>query len=881
MAGKPVYPKKPDGQIAVAKKWLIDHVVLRVRQDLVPLASWNAVRSRWTYAPSKQWMKPEVIEQHLNNNPPIGAYLLPYRSETVMTAALDIDDHDGSAGFDIVREAAALLAECLEARGLIPWACRSGGGSGIHLWMFWEKPQNAAKVRKLLYEVLEAAGVSFSIREGRKLRVREKEVGIDVFPAQDRLEDEQVGNLIALPLARNSAPLDTVTWEPIESYDTLLSPPMSCPVEDKEHLQRLNTSKLVLSAGVIPDAGEMEELLSSHVAAGVGEAEAYQTHTDDLRSMLTFVSSDDYFTWVRVGLALKGASADGQMSEDEALQIWLNWSSKATEKYDETVCRREWRRFRPRAAGSKRVTLGSIVYLALQSGWTPPKRLVQPKAADSTDGSPPISTTEAYSSAATEPITESVDALEKFEARWTKGKPDDHIEMLNEKHFVVIDGGKLCVMREDFDAVMRRHKLTRLSVADFRTYFLNRKVQVGQNRSGPIFKSLGDVWLEDDLRRQYRDMVFDPTKTPRGCYNLWRGFTVKARPGDCGLFKEHVLNNICSGDHGIYEYIMSWLALCVQKPAQPAGTAIVLRGNRGTGKGTFVRTVGELFGQHFLHVTNSRYITGQFNSHLRDCVLLFADEAVWAGSKSEESTLKGLVTEPTVAIEGKGRDIVTCRNMIHLIIATNNDWAVPAGLDERRFVVLEVSDARKQDKSYFTAITRQLENGGFQALLHELMDRDLSDFDVFNVPRTQELLRQKLLSLDPWLSWWFEKLQEGRVCQYQQNWSDDAVIADIYQDYVRHCRDAGLKHPGTVEGLAINLRSMVTGGFPAVARKTMARRIVEEDGGVTTKNERVRCWVFPDLVTCRELFEKAIQQKVPWQVSIGSETTKDDVLMDF
>jgi hypothetical protein len=66
-------------------------------------------------------------------------------------------------------------------------------------------------------------------------------------------------------------------------------------------------------------------------------------------------------------------------------------------------------------------------------------------------------------------------------------------------------------------------------------------------------------------------------------------------------------------------------------------------------------------------------------------------------------------------------------------------WVVPAGADARRFFCLDVSDRRKQDTTYFDAIVRQMDNGGREALFHELLARDLSDFNVRKVPITDML----------------------------------------------------------------------------------------------------------------------------------------------
>ena len=45
----------------------------------------------------------------------------------------------------------------------------------------------------------------------------------------------------------------------------------------------------------------------------------------------------------------------------------------------------------------------------------------------------------------------------------------------------------------------------------------------------------------------------------------------------------------------------------------------------------------------------------------------------------------------------KGVDVGQFPNFIRLILATNNDWVVPASAEQRRFVVIDASAARMQD----------------------------------------------------------------------------------------------------------------------------------------------------------------------------------------
>ena len=77
------------------------------------------------------------------------------------------------------------------------------------------------------------------------------------------------------------------------------------------------------------------------------------------------------------------------------------------------------------------------------------------------------------------------------------------------------------------------------------------------------------------------------------------------------------------------------------------------------------------------------------------------------------------------------------------------DWVVPAGLEERRFLVLDVSDRHMQDYPYFKAIGQQMDNGGREAMLHDLLARDIKDVNLSIYPRTPALLDQILSSMSP------------------------------------------------------------------------------------------------------------------------------------
>lgn len=194
---------------------------------------------------------------------------------------------------------------------------------------------------------------------------------------------------------------------------------------------------------------------------------------------------------------------------------------------------------------------------------------------------------------------------------------------------------------------------------------------------------------------------------------------------------------------------------------------------KGSGKGVFGNAIAKCFGEHGLHIFHQSHLTGNFNGHLRSCLFLFADEAFWAGDKKGESVLKGLITERSLVIEQKGIDAVQWPNRLHVLMAANAEWVVPASSDERRFAVLDVSNryaqgaaADNERRPYFEALHRELEGGGIQAMLYDLQHWSLGTWHPRQVYETEGLRKQKEQSLSPIEQWFDELLQEGKLPGY-------------------------------------------------------------------------------------------------------------------
>src|SRR6516165_2661509 len=352
----------------------------------------------------------------------------------------------------------------------------------------------------------------------------------------------------------------------------------------------------------------------------------------------------------------------------------------------------------------------------------------------------------------------------------------ERLTELNVNNCVVLDGGKTMVLRfEQVEHIAGGERYvylvpTFLRFGDFRNFYLNRRVQI-ETQNGTKWVDLGSWWLEHSHRRQYAGVIFRPAGASiiNNRLNLWTGWGVEPKQGDWSLLRRHILETLAAGDKAVYDYIMSWLAWAVQHPGEQAEVALVFIGERGSGKGTLGKALSKIFGQHALHLSSPEHLTGRFNAHLRQCTFLFADEAYGPKDKSAESSLQRLISEDTLTIEQKGRDPIEVPNLLHVMMASNNEWVIPAGAHERRFMVQRVSEVHRQDPAWFAPLYNQMREGRYDAMLFDLLARDLSDWHPRDIIHTEALTEQQEESLSPLDEWWLELLQTGVLAGADEN----------------------------------------------------------------------------------------------------------------
>jgi hypothetical protein len=322
------------------------------------------------------------------------------------------------------------------------------------------------------------------------------------------------------------------------------------------------------------------------------------------------------------------------------------------------------------------------------------------------------------------------------------------------------------------------------------------------------------------------------------------------------MFLEHMRNNMCGGDEAVFKYLLGWIADALWNPG-PCETAVVLTGPQGSGKTFWVQSIMEFFGIHSITLDDPEQLVGNFNKHLQNKSLVFADEAFFAGNRKHSSKLKTLTTRPDIFIEPKGVDGFMAPKRFRLVFASNDEHVIQAERDDRRNLVLTV-DAKEhnQDHKYFDRMHREWREGGrtafFRWLTGSYWRSEVAEgkFRMWPRPVTAGLQIQKDLSLSKPQMAVFSILCEGDIPGlHKLNEKDGtAFVATL----------------ALVEANRLGLEAQrPVGHILGVLAGPEARSKREYLGEGFNRRQHRGFWL-PPLEECRRRWEKYVGRPVAW-----------------
>ncbi len=416
------------------------------------------------------------------------------------------------------------------------------------------------------------------------------------------------------------------------------------------------------------------------------------------------------------------------------------------------------------------------------------------------------------------------------------------MQEMMDKYIMLNMGGKIVIMN-------KADISEQYSYLGFQQFFSNKKIHlkvIDKQKTTEekvvykiISKSIGNEFLDEKIER-FKRIVFKPSgKVNEDEYNFFKGWPYPpSAKGSCNKYIEHIHSNICNANEELFNYILDWMAQIIQFPEKKEDKALVLRGKQGTGKGIMVQVFGQLIGDAFIQLTTAEPLITRFNGSLANRLLVYADEVTWGGNRVEGNRLKTFISEDKINIEFKNKDVITMNNYARLLISSNHDWVVPVEGSDRRYVVIDVAEYKKEDREYFGAIKNEMENGGREALMHLLLNRDISKRDWSVIPKTSGRMEQKILSFSNEEQWIYDSLKQEIDVDFTPwglAWTN-VKNSDLYDRYVKWLKEKKsngyIQSPDTIGRLFSNIL-----GVKSVLR-----------GGIRFKS-------FPKLIVMQKLFE--------------------------
>jgi len=266
------------------------------------------------------------------------------------------------------------------------------------------------------------------------------------------------------------------------------------------------------------------------------------------------------------------------------------------------------------------------------------------------------------------------------------------------------------------------------------------------------------------------------------------------------------------------------MAHIIQFPEEKNFVALTIKGEQGTGKTMFLKLFMKLFGDCAVEINNVDQIAHHFNSLLQDKLFVYGDEAFWSGDVKIRGQLKNLISSMDLNLTLKGKDSVKYSNYIRFAFTTNNPWGGPVEKGERRWLSIKCAAKRRNDSSYFLAMKHQLENGGYNALMKYLLERDLNNCN-WRMLVTDSMIEDLAFTMtrdNPLLNFFedtFEGGVNGSILPFEIKSEGCLIVGTLIQEVLRYVKANNIKWDVNNKSVGMKMKDIFGDDLKSIPRK--------------------------------------------------------------
>jgi len=350
-----------------------------------------------------------------------------------------------------------------------------------------------------------------------------------------------------------------------------------------------------------------------------------------------------------------------------------------------------------------------------------------------------------------------------------------------------------------------------------------------------------------------------------GAINTFSGLTVQSRPGNCDILLDMVYEVIANSNTDYYEWLIRYCAWLWQNPASNPGVAVVLHSEEeGTGKTSFAKILMKLFDPASQKVSQQKHVTGNFNSILEGVRILFAEESFFAGDHRVRGPLKDLITADSIVIERKNREPYSAPNRMAVIMASNEDFVVPAGPMARRFAVFDVSTHRARDREYWDKVHDAIDNPDvIAAFAYYCETIDLTGWrPASTVPTTDALIDQKVETAEGTIDGFMIQAMSMGIIYDDPTAQNPGVIANMKSG---EWQDGAITLTGDHMNDLTRAANRYLGARNRTTRNKIVRRLKKIFGDAfKQRNAEGSYYVLPKLSAARAAMSAHMKGNIDW-----------------